>query len=96
MEENTEDVFFTSLKELYLRIRPALFARANELKREGFSYITEIDLWNYFSENKWMSSRNLNLHEMVSDIFNVDEILIDAYLKDKLNEQNRTLYFENN
>lgn len=96
MEENTNDVFFTSLNELYLRIKPALFARANELKREGFPYITENDIWQFFSEKKWKNSNNLSLHEMVSDIFNVDEILVDAYLKDKLNEKNRNLYFEGN
>lgn len=96
MEENNEDIIFNSLQELYLRLKPALYARKCELVRNGFTYITEEDIWNYFKENKWTNSNNLSLHEMVSDIFSCDEVLIDSYLKEKLNQKNRTLYFENN
>ncbi len=94
MDDN-QDIVFNSLQELYLRIKPALSARKSELNRKGLSYITEEDIWNYFKENKWKNATNLNLHEMVSDVFNVDEVLIDDYLKNKLNQQNRTLYFNN-
>ena len=96
MEENSSEIYFNSLQELYLRLKPALSARRNELNRNGLTYITEEDIWNYFKETKWKNSNNLSLHEMVSDVFNGDEILIDNYLKEKLNEKNRTLYFEDN
>lgn len=96
MEENSSEIYFNSLQELYLRLKPALSARRNELNRNGLTYITEEDIWNYFKETKWKNSSNLSLHEMVSDVFNGDEILIDNYLKEKLNEKNRTLYFEDN
>lgn len=96
MNENNEDIVFNSLQELYIRLKPALLARVSELHRNGFNYITEEDIWNYFKENKWKRSNNLNLHEMVSDIFNCDEILVDDYVKGKLNQKNRTLYFDDN
>lgn len=96
MEENSSEIYFNSLQELYLRLKPALSARRNELNRNGLTYITEEDIWNYFKETKWKNSSNLSLHEMVSDVFNGDEILIDNYLKEKLNEKNRTLYFDDN
>lgn len=93
MEDST-DIVFASLKDLYLRVRPALTARANELKREGFSYIHENDIWQYFSENKWKNTSNLCLSDMVSDIFNLDEVLVDDYVKSKL-ANNRLVYFDN-
>lgn len=96
MEEINDEIVFNSIKELYSRLKPALTARKNELNRNGFGYITEEDIWNYFKETKWKNTNNLSLHEMVSDIFNGDEILIDAYLKEKLNEKNRIIYFDNN
>ena len=96
MKENNDEIVFDSLQELYTRLKPALSARKSELVRNGFDYIVEEDIWNYFKENKWKNSSNLNLHEMVSDIFNCDEVLIDAYLKEKLNQKNRTLYFDDN
>ena len=94
MKENNDDIIFDSLQDLYLRLKPALSARTSELTRNGLNYITEEDIWNYFTEHKWKNSNNLNLHEMVSDVFNCDEILIDDYIKEKLNQKNRTLYFD--
>lgn len=94
MEDST-DIVFASLKDLYLRVRPALTARANELKREGFNYIHENDIWQYFSENKWKNTSNLCLSDMVSDIFNLDEVLVDDYVKSKLANNDRLVYFDN-
>lgn len=96
MVDSNNDIVFNSLQELFLRIKPALSARMSELNRNGFSYITEEDIWNYLKETKWRNSSNLSLHEMVSDVFSADEVLIDAYLKEKLNQKNRTLYFDDN
>ena len=92
--EDATDLFFSSLKDLYLRVRPALTARANELKREGFNYINENDIWQFFAETKWKNTSNLCLSDMVSDIFNLDEVLVDDYVKSKL-ANNRLVYFDN-
>ena len=37
---------FRNLKELYERLKPALRTKTNELKRIGFNYIKEEDIWN--------------------------------------------------
>ncbi len=86
---------FSSLEELYKRIRPALRTKKEEMRRSGFIYIKEEDIWNYLKEIKWTNSKNLSLYKMVNDVLNVDNLLIDKYLKNKLNMRNRNIYFDN-
>ncbi len=88
------DIEFGSLEELYKRLKPALKTKTEEMRRDGFDYVKEEDVWNYLKEVKWRTSRNLNLYQMVSDVLNIDNILIDSYLKDKLNLKERKVYFE--
>lgn len=88
------DIEFGSLEELYKRLKPALKTKTEEMRRDGFDYVKEEDVWNYLKEVKWRTSRNLNLYQMVSDVLNIDNILIDSYLKDKLNLRERKVYFE--
>ena len=64
------------------------------MKRAGYIYIKEEDIWNYLKEVKWINSKNLSLYQMVNDVLNVDNILIDKYLKEKLNMRNRKVYFD--
>lgn len=85
---------FHSLEELYQRIKPALYTKKQEMKRNGYVYIKEGDIWNYLKEVKWKSSKNLSLYDMTCDILNTDDAIIDAYLRDKLNLKNRRVYFE--
>ena len=89
-----EDVIFNSLTELYERLKPALATKASEMQRSGYDYIKPEDIWNYLKEKKWKNSKNLALHEMVDDILNSEEILIDNYLREKLNRGKRRLYFD--
>jgi hypothetical protein len=88
------DIEFGSLEELYKRVKPALKTKEEEMHRSGFNYIKDKDVWNYLKEVKWKISRNLDLYQIVSDVLNTDNILIDSYLKDKLNESDRKVYFE--
>lgn len=87
------DITFNSLEELYNRIKPALRTKKEEMKRNGFVYVKESDIWNYLEEKKWINSKNLSLYQMVDDVLNVDDIVIDNYLKEKLNMRNRNIYF---
>ena len=89
------DLEFGTLEELYKRLKPALLTKKNELKRSGIEYIKEEDIWNYLKEVKWINSKNLSLYQMVNDVLNVDNMLIDKYLKEKLNMRNRKVYFDN-
>ncbi|MBE6160577.1 MAG: hypothetical protein E7157_06005 [Lactobacillales bacterium] len=89
------DITFGSLEELYKRIKPALKTKKEEMRRAGYIYIKEEDIWNYLKEVKWINAKNLSLYQMVSDVLNSDNMLIDKYLKEKLNLRNRVVYFEN-
>lgn len=80
---------FGSLKELYNRIKPALETKVSEMRRVGYSYIKEEDIWNYLKEVKWKKASDLSLHEMINDILNTDNVLIDSYLKDKMKDIER-------
>lgn len=83
------DVEFGSVKELYNRLIPALRTKCNEMRRIGYTYIKEEDIWNYLKEMKWKKSNNLALHEMVNDVLNTNNLLIESYMKDKLKDQKR-------
>lgn len=89
-----DEITFNSSEELYQRVKPALVTKKNEMKREGFSYVTEEDIWNYLKEQKWRHSNDLSLAEMVSDILNGDSLLIEDYFKTKLAKKQRRVYFE--
>lgn len=81
------DLEFNTLGQLYERLKPALKSKVTELKKEGYTYLTMEDIWNYLKEKKWKNSRNLSLSEMVSDIFTSDNVLIDDYFKGKLSKR---------
>lgn len=77
------DLEFSSLKDLYLRVEPALNAKKIELNRIGLSYIEKKDIWDYLVETKWKMGNNLMLSDIVDDILNTDNNLIDKYFKEK-------------
>ena len=85
---------FSSLKELYEHIKPALSTKVSEMHRVGFSYIKEEDIWNYLKEIKWKKASDLSLYEMINDILNTDNILIDSYLKEKMKSVERVPILE--
>lgn len=84
---------FRTLEELYQRIRPALTTKKEEMHRSGYVYIKEEDIWNYLKEIKWINSKNLSLYDMTCDILNIEDNVIDEYLRQKINLKNRKIYF---
>lgn len=88
------DIQFNSVKELYDRLLPALRTKKNEMKRCGFNYIKEEDIWNYLKQIKWQNATNLSLYEMVGDVLNTDNEIIDTYIKQKLNSEKREIYLD--
>lgn len=78
------DIEFNSEQELYERLTPALVSKVSELARNDMSYIQKEDIWNYLKLKKWINSKNLLLYQMVDDIINVDNILLDNYVKDEI------------
>ena len=89
------DCEFSSKEELFQRVKPALNAKVGELHRFGYTYINQMDVWNYLIENKWMKSKDLMLSDIVSDILHSDNNKIDTYFKSKITDE-RSQYFEKN
>ena len=90
------DYEFSSKEELFQRVKPALKAKVNEFQRLGYSYVQEVDIWNYLIENIWSKAKDLMLSDIVNDILHVKIQKIDDYLKDKMSSTNRTQYFDSN
>ena len=77
MEENIE---FNSSRELYERVLPALYSKVKEIKKTGFKYVNEKDIWNYLIEKNWKNKINLELHEVINDILYADNYDINEYV----------------
>lgn len=88
------DYEFSSKEELFTRVGPALRAKLSEIHRLGYSYIKEIDIWNFLIQTKWSKSSDLMLSDIVDDILHASNEKIDKYLKDKLSKADRTQYFD--
>lgn len=86
------DINFSSLEELFNRLKPALRTKRRELKENGYGYLKIEDIWNYLKEEKWTYSNNLSLNDMVSDILNTDNEFIDDYFKRKISTKNIDIY----
>lgn len=74
---------FSSLNELYERVKPALSAKEVEFHRLGYSDVHGIDIWNYLIEVKWKKGKNLMLSDIVSDIMNCDIKKANNYFEEK-------------
>lgn len=79
-----EEIVFRSVEELYNRVLPALYSKRKEINSLGFKLVTEKDIWNYLVENEWKTKRNLELHDLINDIFYVDNIKINDYVMRKV------------
>lgn len=86
---NLEDIKFNSLQELYERLLPALRSKVKELKNNGYNYIKEEDIWNYFKKVKWTNCKTLTLYDMVDDVLNTPNNKIDEYVKNEFAKTER-------
>ena len=77
-----DDYTFSSVDELYKRLLPAINTKLAELKRIHFN-VRNTDIWNYCVNNIWKKQSDLRIHEMVSDILNVDELALMEFLKNR-------------
>ena len=81
------DIEFNNVKELYERLKPALNTKVIELQRYDLDYIKVEYIWNYLKDSKWSKSNNLLLYEMVDDILNLDNNIIDEYVKGEIRKK---------
>lgn len=75
---------FKSARELYDRVSPALYSKVKEVRNLGFKYITEKDVWNYLVNSTWKTKRNLQLHDLISDILYADNNKLNDYVVEKM------------
>ena len=88
------DLEFSSLGELYKRVKPALHAKEEEFYRLGYSNIDSVGIWNYLIEMKWKKGIGLMLSDIVSDIMNLDCKEAYNHLSEKTNNM-RSQNFDN-
>ncbi len=84
------NIEFKTLKELYDRVKPALYSKLKEVRRLGFNMISEVDIWNYLVETNWTKRDNLELYEIISEILNANNYDINEYVMNKLNSKKDT------
>lgn len=86
-----EKIEFKTVEELYKRVSPALYSKVKEIKRMGYTLVTEKDVWNYLVDNDWKNRTNLELYNLISDIMNVDNYKINCYVTERLSRMKSRL-----
>ena len=70
---------FSNKDELRDRVNPILISKKKELNKKGLE-CSEEDIWNYFSNEVFPNSKNLELIDVVNDIMNLDINELEEYL----------------
>ena len=81
------DYEFSSLEELYKRVRPALKYKVDELQKYGNLSISKYDLWKCLIINKWRNETGLMLSDIVDDILNISFDEINSYYMKMINDE---------
>ena len=81
------DYEFSSLEELYKRVRPALQSKVDELQKYGNLSISKYDLWKCLIINKWRNETGLMLSDIVDDILNISFDEINSYYMKMINDE---------
>lgn len=78
------DFGINSSLDLYKRLSPAMNCKIRELEKCDMGYIKKEDVWNFLRKTKWNRENGITLAEMVDDILNLDNKLLDNFVKGKL------------
>ena len=92
--ENKMELEFKSLDELYERVKPALYSKVMEFRRNKVYYIKEEDIWNFLSLTEWKKAESLTIAEMVNSIMSLKEENMKTYVHDILKKQDREIIKE--
>jgi len=87
-----DDIKFSSLSELYNKLKPALNTKVTDLKRHDIKHIGPQDIWLYLKNHYWHGVDNLTLGDMVNDILSTpNQELVDFMAKkpDQLTKKNK-------
>lgn len=74
---------YSSQKELYMNLVPALNVKLKLLRRNNYKDITREDIWNYLRDSKWRYGVDLTLADMVQDIIHTDNLEISKFVRSK-------------
>ena len=77
------DLEINSSLDLYKRLTPAMNCKVRELEKLDMTYIKKEDIWNYLMRNKW-KTKGVPLADMVDDILNLNNKILDDFVKGKL------------
>ena len=78
------EIQFRTVEELYNRVLPALYSKVKEVRRAGLELVNEKDIWNFLVETEWKKRNNLELHELIIDILNVENYKLKDYINKKM------------
>lgn len=73
------DLKFNNVQELYDLLLPALETKEIQLRRNDYLGLSKKDIFNYLKDNKWKNDRNFHIHQMVSDILELDNDELNSY-----------------
>lgn len=62
---------FNSLSDLKNKVYPVLTIKKSYFSRIGYS-VTENEIFDYLSENKWKRSKDLRFFQIINDIIRLD------------------------
>ena len=82
-----EDFKFSSLEELFKKVKPALNTKVADLKRHNIKYIKEEDIWHYLRNNYWRKAERLSLGEIVNDILGAPNSELETYMEKRQNKK---------
>lgn len=82
---------FSSLEELYNRVKPALKCKVKDLNRTNIYYIHESDVFNYLKNTLWVKKNNLTLGEIVNDIMTTSNAELEAYVQSIIAREKRQI-----
>lgn len=80
---------FSSLEELYNRVKPALKCKVKDLNRTNIYYIHESDVFNYLKNTLWIKKNNLTLGEIVNDIMLTSNAELEVYVQSIIAKEKR-------
>ena len=67
--------------DLYRRIRPAMYVKIKEIKKNNHINVSYDELFSYLEDYVWRRRNNLTLYDIVIDILNLEVNELFAYLE---------------
>lgn len=70
------EITFDSQDKLFERVLPALKIKRSLMKRKGYNFFSEEDIFNCLKISKWKNENELMLCDIIDDILNISEVTL--------------------